>query len=403
MNTETADVHGFLKKQEDRVFSTLKEVCEIPSPTFHEEAKMRYLSDRLKKLGLCDAKMDATGNAIGKMISDPTDEKFVLISAHADTACESPVPIKVEEKGGHLFAHGICDNTAGITAVLTFLDFLGTSNVRLRHNYLIAFTVGEEGLGAKCGMKGVMRDYGKKIRYVVNVESHDIGRVTNACVGQLRGQLRIAAKQKGAHSWRNFGEPNAVVILSRIISDFSEVKVASGATFNITAIKGGQGINAIPNEAQCLFECRSGKQKDIEFLVKQWHQIIRKHCTGKVKADFEVLATTQAASLPKTHSIYSITQRVQKSLGIKPYFKTGNTDGDVSLALDIPTVTLGSSNGFATHSLEEHMEKSSYLSGVEQIIRIILTLDQELSPLYVCRRQIANRGELKDPCVHIRI
>ena len=378
MKGEVGDIQGFLKKKEAHVFSVLKEVCEIPSPTFCEETKMRFLAQRLKELGLKDVAIDATGNATGTINSDPTDRTFVLISAHGDTACESPVPIKVKEKGGHLFAHGICDDTAGVTAVLTFLDFLRITKIKLRHNYLIAFTVGEEGLGAKRGMKGLMHDFGKKIRYVVNVESHDIGRVTNACVGQLRGQLKITTKQTGAHSWRNFGEPNAVVILSRIISNFSKVKIPSGSTYNLTAVKGGKGINAIPNEAECLFECRSGEQKDIDFLAKQWQQIIEKHCTGTVNARFEVLATTQAASFPSTHPIFPITQRVQKSLRIKPYFKTGNTDGDVSLALGIPTVTLGSSNGFATHSLDEHLEKSTYLKGVEQIIRIILALDQEL-------------------------
>lgn len=33
--------------------------------------------------------------------------------------------------------------------------------------------------------------------------------------------------------------------------------------------------------------------------------------------------------------------------------KLGNTDGDVSLAMGIPTVTLGAGNGFATYSLEQ--------------------------------------------------
>ncbi len=368
----------FLKQNEDKIFSLLRDICEIPAPTFHEEEKMQYLSNKLRALGLTEVKIDHTGNAIGKIISNPSDKKFVLISAHGDTACEAPVPIRVIEKAGHFYAHGICDNTAGVTATLTFLDFLKTHAISLKKNYLIGFTVREEGLGAKGGMKGLMRDHTKHVRYVVNVESHDLGRVTSACVGQLRGKLAVTAKQKGAHSWRNFGEPNAVVILSRIISDFSKVRVPKNSTYNITAIKGGKGINAIPNESECLFECRSDTQKHIDFLATQWQKIIKRHCKGKVKGVFEILATTEAASLSEKHPIFTITQRVQRSLGIKPYFKTGNTDGDVPLFLGIPTVTLGSSNGFATHSLEEHMEKGTYLHGVEQVLRIILALDTEL-------------------------
>ncbi|MBU2259726.1 M20/M25/M40 family metallo-hydrolase [Patescibacteria group bacterium] len=369
----------FLKQNEGKIFSLLREICEIPAPTFHEERKMQYLSGKLKSLGLTEVKIDHIGNAIGKIVTNPSDKRFVLISSHGDTACEAPLPIRVTEKAGHLYAHGICDNTAGVTAVLTFLNFLQHQKIKLKKNYLIGFTVGEEGLGAKGGMRGLMCDYAKNVRYVANVESHDIGRVTNACVGQLRGKLIISAKQKGAHSWRNFGEPNAVVMLSRIISDFSEVRVPKKSTYNITAISGGKGINAIPNGAECLFECRSATQEHIDFLTAEWNKIIKKHCKGKVKGKFEVLATTTAASLSEKHPIFTITQRVQKSLKIKSYFKTGNTDGDAPLSLGIPTVTLGSCNGFATHSLEEYMEKGTYLLGVEQIIQILLALDKDLA------------------------
>jgi len=378
MSTLSDPLHGFLETHKTKIYSTLSEVCEIPAPTFHEEKKMEYLAGKLREFGLKEVRIDKTGNALGKLIGNSSDKKFVLISAHGDTACEAPLPIKVTEKDGHLFAHGICDNTAGVTAILTFLKYLREENIKLQKNYLIGFTVGEEGLGAKRGMKGLMHDYAKIIRYVVNVESHDIGRVTNACVGQLRGQLKITVKQKGAHSWRNFGEPNAVIILSKIIHDFSKVRVPIKSTYNITAIKGGKGINAIPSEAECLFECRSAKQKHIDFLATEWKKIIKRHCKGKAKAIFEILATTEAALISEKHPIFAITQRVQKSLNIKPYFKTGNTDGDVPLFLGIPTITLGSSNGFATHSLEEHMEKGTYLHGVEQVLRIILALDTEL-------------------------
>lgn len=378
MSTIPDPLRSFLKKNESRIFATLREICEIPAPTFHEGKKMKYLARLLEKFGLKKVRLDKTGNAIGKLISIPSDKKFVLVSAHGDTACEAQLPIKVTEKGGYIFAHGICDNTAGVTAVLAFLEFLHAYNVKLKKNYLFGFTVGEEGLGAKRGMKGIMRDYAKNFRYVVNVESHDIGRVTNACAGQLRGQLKIIAKQKGAHSWRNFGEPNAVVILSRIINDFSKVRIPGKSTYNITAIKGGGGINAIPNEAECLFECRSDTQKHIYALTTQWTKIIKRHCNGKVRGDFRVLATTEAASLSDKHPIYKITKNAQKSLGITPYSHNGNTDGDVPLALGIPTITLGSSNGFATHSLNEYMDKATYLHGIEQVCKIILSLDAEL-------------------------
>jgi|SRR3989344_45506 len=369
-------VHNFVQKNKASIFLNLRTVTEIASPTFHEQAKIKYLTQRLKKFSLKKVRIDTTGNATGMIINNPADKRFVLVSAHADTACEVPQAIKVKEKNGHLYAHGICDNSAGITAVLTFLDFIQKQNV-LRKNYLIGFTVGEEALGAKRGMKGLLRDHGKKIRYVVNVESHNIGRLTNSCIGQLRGRLKITAKQTGGHSWHDFGEPNAVIVLARIIAEFSKLKVTGHPTYNITAIGGGRSINAIPGEAECLFECRSDKQKDIDVMLEQWQKVIKRHCVGRVKGNFEVLMETVAASLSPKHPLFTVTQTVQKSLRIKPYFKTGNTDGDASLALGIPTITLGSSNGFATHSLNEHLEKSTYPLGVEQVSQVLLALDRD--------------------------
>ena len=369
-------VHNFVQKNKTRIFLNLKADIEIASSTQHEQAKIKYLTQRLKNFGLKKVSIDTTGNAIGMIINKPSDKKFVLVSAHADTACEVPQGIEVKEQNGHLYAHGICDNSAGITAVLTFLDYIQTQN-GLQKNYLIGFTVGEEALGAKRGMKGLLRDHGKKIRYVVNVESHNIGWLVDACIGQLRGRLKITARQKGAHSWHNFGEPNAAVVLAQIISEFSQIKMPKKSAYNITALKGGTAINAIPNEAECLFECRSDSPKQMDVIAARWQNIIKRHSRGGVTCHFEVLMKTEAASISKNHTLFTITQRELKLMRITPHFKSSNTDGDASLALGIPTITLGSSNGSATHSLNERLEKSTYPLGVEQVLQVLLALDKE--------------------------
>jgi len=370
-------LHTFIQNREEEIFQTLREICEIPAPTFHEEVKMRHLSKILSSLGL-EVHIDSEGNAIGFLTPLPHKKEFVLLAAHGDTACEAPLPIKVKDESGFLHAHGVCDNTAGVTALLTFLRYVLQEKIPLLNNYLVAFTVGEEGLGAKRGMKAVVKEYGKRISYVLNVESHDIGRITNACVGQYRARLTVFVKQKGAHSWRNFGEPNAVVLLSSIIRDLSKVRLPKDTTYNVTALQGGKSINSIPNEAQCLLEFRAKKQENIDGLVGNFQKILRQYSGSKVKCKLEVLAVTEAASMLKDLPIYAITSKVQKSLGIEPFFKLGNTDGDVALAQGIPTVTLGAGNGFATHSLDEKLEKKTYLKGVEQVIEIILALDREM-------------------------
>ncbi len=367
---------SYLQQREASVFRTLKEICEIPSPTFHEQAKIRHLVRLLRSLGLTDVHIDGAGNAIGFLIADPKRKKFVLLSAHADTACTVPIPIRVRDDGAYLRAHGICDDSAGVTALLTFLRFVKEERVHLRKNYLVAFTVCEEGLGAKRGMKAVMKTYAKSIASVVNVESHDIGRITHACVGQYRARLTVTTKQKGAHSYHDFGEPNAVVILSTMIHDLSQVPFPRGVTYNVTAAEGGGRINVIPDQAQCLVEFRAEKQKDIDRLVTRFEGMVKRRKGKNVTCTLEVLATTQAARMPKHLPMYRIARRVITSLGIKPFFSVGNTDGDVPMAMGVPTITLGSAHGFATHSPEEKLLKKTYLQGVGQVMEVILALDE---------------------------
>ncbi len=230
-------ISEYLRKNTAEVFRDLKTVCEIPSPTFHEQRRILHLSRMMSSLDLSDVRPDSEGNAIGFLISNPKQDSYVLLSAHTDTVCKLD-SIHVEDDGKYLCAHGICDNSAGVTALMTFIKLLQETKISLAKNYLVAFTVCEEGLGAKRGMKKIMSKYDGKISYVVNIESHDIGRITNACMGQYRIRLSVQTKQRGAHSFHDFGEPNAVVILSSIIHELSRVNLPEKTTFNVTELQG---------------------------------------------------------------------------------------------------------------------------------------------------------------------
>ncbi len=372
-------IGAFLARTGKTVFRDLITVCEIPSPTFHEKKKTKYLATLMKSLGLLDVHIDAQGNAIGILSSQSKPKHVVLLSAHTDTVCEVPGGIHVRDDGKHLHGHGICDNTAGIATIITFLRYVKDRKPTLNKDYLVAFTVGEEGLGAKRGMRAVMKKYASRIRYVVNSESHDIGRVTNACIGQYRAALTVTTKQRGGHSWHDFGEPNAAVVLSAIIRDLSLLRLPKKTSVNVTALSGGKNINVIPSDAACMLEFRSSKQSNIAPMLTKLKTTLRRHAKQDVTCTLEVLSETVAASASKAHPLYRITRQAQRSLGIKSFFSVGNTDGDVPLALGIPTVTVGSSNGFATHSLKEHLEKKTFLTGVQQVLSVILALDERMS------------------------
>lgn len=262
--------------------------------------------------------------------------------------------------------------------MLTTISLIKKHKIQFHHNLIFGFTIGEEGLGAKRGMKQIIKDYGKQIDAVVNVESHPIGRVTNQAIGQYRCQLSIDTKT-GGHSYRNFGRPNANVILAQIISDFSHIKLPQSkgkTTFNVGKMIGEGSINAIPKISSCLFEIRSENECSFKDSKKKFLSILDKYRNQfpTVEITVKVLAETLPASFPADHKIYRLTMDAQKKLGIIPKINAGNTDGDVSLAANIPTVTIGTSEGWNTHSLDEYMEKNSLSIGAKQVFMVIYAL-----------------------------
>lgn len=359
--------------------SLLKEVASIPSPTGSEQEKMLFLKKKLKEIDT-EALIDSIGNCVVKLPAkiSKSKKKTILIVAHADTACDPGKNHKITEDAEYLYGHGICDNSAGVTGLLTVISLIQKHQIAFSNHLIFAFTVGEEGLGGKRGMKQIIKDYGKQIGAVINVESHHIGRVTNQVIGQYRSELSIDTKA-GGHSFRDFGRPNANVILAQIISDFSHFKLpqANGkTTFNVGQMKGEGSINAIPKIASCLLEIRSEDNGSLQKVRQAFESILKKYRKQYPNIDItvNVSAEVPAVIFPENHRIYKMTMDVQKQLGITPKIDAGNNDGDVSLAKGIPTVTIGTTRGWNTHSLNEYMEKKSLQLGIKQVFGVVYTI-----------------------------
>lgn len=365
---------SYLKKKQKQFLNLLKKIASIPSPTFIEKEKITFLRNRLLKLGFRNIYIDRQGNCRGKIPSLKSKQKKILLVAHTDTVLRPEKEIK--ETKDYLFGHGVCDNSTGVIALLTILTLIKKFKIDFPSQLDFAFTVQEEGLGAKKGMKFILNQL-KNLDAVVNLESHNIGRVTNQSVGQYRVKITVTTKKNG-HSWRDFGHPNAIVQLSHLLSRFAQTGHfrKERLTFNLGQIEGGEAINTITQQASCLLEIRGLVQKELDAKKERLHKIIKEITSQEKGLQFklEPLADSPAASFPQNHQLYQLTQEVQKFLKIKIFFDAGNNDGDVSLAKGLPTVTLGSSIGFQTHSQEEYLDKNSLLLGIKQDFLSLLNI-----------------------------
>ncbi len=380
--TNLNNILSEIDQEQERLFDLLIKISKIPSSTGQEVDKISSIQKILQQLGFVDTYIDNIGNCIVMLPGKPTFQKTmkkILFVAHTDTACRTDdKEILIKQNSRYIYGHGICDNGAGVVGLLTFFRVVKEYDIHFSNDIIVAFTVGEEGLGGKKGMKEVIKKYGEEIKAVVNVESHNIGRLTHKSVGQYRLELSVETKE-GGHSFRDFGRPNAIVIIANIIRDFSRIKLpqkGDKTTFNIGKISGGEGVNVIAKQAFALLEVRSEDKHSFEKTKKSLQTIIDyyENIYPNVKIKSEIYTDNPPGFISATHPLCLLVNEAQKSLGITSRYDSGNTDGDVSLAVNIPTVTIGTSIGWNTHSLSEYMEKKSFCLGLKQVFVVLYSV-----------------------------
>src|SRR5690606_14791967 len=106
-----------------RVIEEAVRICEIPAPTFREQARAAYVHSRLGAIGGWDhLAIDSLSNVVAIRRGDSKAAR-VMAAAHLDTVfpdAETPV---LRERG-KLAGRGIGDNSAGVAALLAAAEAL---------------------------------------------------------------------------------------------------------------------------------------------------------------------------------------------------------------------------------------------------------------------------------------
>src|SRR3954447_3565234 len=248
---------------------TQMEVSRIPAPPFQEARRADWLRARFVQLGLNDVHIDAAGNVIGVRPGSHSDQ-YIVISAHLDTVFPEDTPLDVRRQGTRLFGPGISDNGCGITALLALASALQSVRVHTVAPILFVGNVGEEGEGDLRGMRYLFHEskYRDHIAETIVIDGGGSDTIITEALGSRR--YAVTAYGPGGHSWSDFGTPNPIVLLARVIDTFSRTNVPNNpkTTFNIGTISGGTSVNSIPESASFKVDIRSTSTPEIERLEK---------------------------------------------------------------------------------------------------------------------------------------
>ena len=386
---EMRGVHSaflYLHNQESEFRRWQRELSEIPAPPFGEAARSEWLRSRFTALGLEDVHIDELGNVLG-LLTTETRGPFIGISAHLDTVFPIGSALKTHEEANRLFGPGISDNAAGVVAVLAMAAAIKRAQLKPQTNILFLGNVGEEGEGNLRGMRHLFSipRWRDSIQSLLVIDGAGTDTFVNQALGSRR--FEITFRGPGGHSWSDFGVPNPIVLLSRALARFSEVRIPDSprTTFNIGVITGGTSVNSIPESASARVDLRSASMEELqkledrlrECVAEAWNDtpLAYRASEARVTLAIENIGDRPAADLPDDARILQLVRAVDRHLGVKSLPRLASTDANVPLSLGIEATTIGAGgDGGGAHTLREWFDCTNRDLGLKRILLVLLAL-----------------------------
>jgi tripeptide aminopeptidase len=281
-------------------------------------------------------------------------------------------------------APGIADDGRGLAALLALVKVFSTIDLSHPSPLLFVATVGEEGIGNLRGVRHLFRDGGPGTgaRGFISLDGVGLDRIITRGVGSTR--LRVTIRGPGGHSWTDWGLPNPIHALGRVVNALEDLPLPSNPRTTATAARwgGGRSINAIPQEAWIEVDLRSEGQEELRRL----EEALLHRCTGEVKKaeilgndtgnllelGIEEIGRRPAGITPPDSPLVQAAVRATHALGVEPRLASSSTDANVPMALGIPAITLGAGGrAGGIHTLDEWYTN---WKGPEGILRALYTL-----------------------------
>ena len=360
------------------------EVTAVPAPPWGEAARAEWLRARFEDLGLSEVQQDDLGNVFGVLPGSEPNAPLVALSAHLDTVFPAGTPIQVSREGGKLYGPGISDNGAGLVALLAIARVLKETGIEHATPVVFIGNVGEEGEGDLRGMRHIFEQprWADAIRTMVVVDGAGTDTVICEALGSRRYEITV--RGSGGHSWSDFGIPNPVVALARIIDRFTQTTVPTNpkTTYNIGTVEGGTSVNSIPQSATMRVDTRSASVEQLDRLERALREAVQDGTaatSGKKKngltAEVRVIGDRPAAELPSESRLLKMIRAVDAQLNNSARLQRASTDANIPLSLGREAIAIGAGgSGGGAHTVNEWYDAAGRDLGLKRILLLTLAL-----------------------------
>ncbi|HWR34803.1 MAG TPA: M20/M25/M40 family metallo-hydrolase [Clostridia bacterium] len=380
------EAFAWLRAHEREMQERQLEVTCIPAPPFGEDERSLWMEARFRDLGFSFVERDELGNVLALRPGQDESKKFVALSAHLDTVFPAGTPIHVHRSGDRLVGPGISDNSAGIVALVGIARALAAANIRTQASLLFIGNVGEEGEGDLRGMRHIFSQtrWREAIGHVLVLDGAGVDSIVSEGLGSRRFEVTIQGP--GGHSWSDYGVPNPIVVLGRIIEALSRTPLPQlpKTTLNVGIIEGGTSINSIPESATMRVDLRSTDAVEIDRLEEilrrttdEAVQTSRSEAQSRatLKSVIRGIGSRPAADLSPDARILHVIRAVDAHLQNPSSVHRASTDANIPLSLGIEAIAIGAGgSGGGAHTLHEWYDPRGRDFGLKRILLATLAL-----------------------------
>lgn len=349
----------------------IREIAVIPAPSHHEELRVEYIKNWMEKQGAKGVYVDDALNVIWPYNVTDNNE-LIVVMAHTDVVFPDTDPLPFKESDGKFFCPGIGDDTARLGTLLMAAKYFTQNAVKPKYGMLFVANSCEEGLGNLKGSRMIVDTFGSRIKNFITIDS-SLGNGVIRAAGSHR--YKVTVKTEGGHSYGNFGNRNAIRVMSSIIDTLYSVKVPengdSKTTYNVGSVLGGTSVNTIAQECEMLYEYRSNDSSCLAKMKVMFEKIIDAyratgsditvHMIGERPCNGDIDPDAHEELISKVFASYA-------KIGYEGKRCTGSTDANYPLSKGIPSICIGTSISGGTHTRGEWLDVSSLHNGMRFLL-----------------------------------
>lgn len=374
---DTLKIKKYAEDNTPQMFELLKDLCHIPAPSHHEEERAAFCKAWLESIGAEGVYIDSALNVIYPINCEGSDAITVFV-AHTDTVFPDTQPMPYIDDGEKIHCPGVGDDTASLSVLLMAAKYYTENKIKPKGGVLFVCNSCEEGLGNLKGTRQLFSDFAGRIGQFVSFDSQ-LGVLNDDCAGSHRYEVTVSTK--GGHSFQNFGIPNAIAELSKLVTQIYAIDLPEKphvrTTYNVGNIEGGTSVNTIAQSAHMLCEYRSEDKDCLAYMEQQFSRVFSDGNRDGVVVQVRKIGDRPCSDISRD-KIDLLVQKLKpviEEVTQKPLLvKSASTDCNIPLSLGIPAVCLGVYTGAGAHTREEWILKSSLQPGLELALRVAKTV-----------------------------